>query len=166
MSAQDRAAAASFRKRDFRPFCTGLLSGTGRPRSAAHVRACDGKRQLWNKNFSAAQLPFNVPIHHLKIIPLSNSTGLENDTHYVVKKILSHCLSPSGAHEYLVKWKGYSDQTWEPQAHFDSNDSIRAYWKHTPTSALANPSSSLAEGNVVQKGPTPVRRSMRSRPRV
>jgi ribosomal protein L21E len=116
------------------------------------------------KNRVGDQLPFNVPIHHLKVIPPSSSTDSEDDAHYVVEKILKHRLTPSGAHEYLVKWKGYSDQSWEPQSSFDSNDPIRAYWKRSPASALADPSSSLAEGNVVQKeGSLPLRRSVRAR---
>src|SRR6202000_275107 len=37
---------------------------------------------------------------------------------YVVEKVLNHRLGPGGGMEYRVKWKGYKEETWEPQENF------------------------------------------------
>jgi transposase InsO family protein len=48
---------------------------------------------------------------------------------YVVEKILNHRQGPGGGMEYRVKWKGYKEETWEPQENFIERKCITDYWK-------------------------------------
>lgn len=54
----------------------------------------------------------------------------ESEEEYEVEKILAH-TKQQGKIFYLVKWKNYpdSENTWEPEACFNSRDLIKEYWK-------------------------------------
>lgn len=75
----------------------------------------------------------NVPRQQLKVIAsaavvdVSDLDALERT--YLVERIVDH-RGGEDDREYLVKWKGYSDRTWEPKANFagSADDAIREYW--------------------------------------
>jgi hypothetical protein len=64
-----------------------------------------------------------VPIDQLKI---ANDDVMDNV--YVVEDIMD-VRGEDGAHEYLVKWKGYEEQTWVKQHDFNDQAIIRNFWK-------------------------------------
>ena len=68
----------------------------------------------------------HVPADQLKII--SRSPKITDDNIYIVRKIVKHRGEP-GSYEYLVDWKGYSEQTWEPEANILDRDVVKSYWE-------------------------------------
>jgi hypothetical protein len=71
----------------------------------------------------------HVPADQLKVISRSPKV---NDDVYVVRKILNH-RGEAGCYEYLVDWKGYSEKTWEPEAHMLDHDVVKVYWDSLAT---------------------------------
>jgi hypothetical protein len=69
----------------------------------------------------------HVPIDQIKII--SKSARTKDDNTFAIQKILKHRGAP-GAYEYLVHWKGYSqdDSTWESPSQFNDDKCITTYW--------------------------------------
>jgi hypothetical protein len=60
-----------------------------------------------------------------------NESDLETAV-YEVQSIEGHRGSPNN-YEYLTKWKGYRQRTWEPATSFRDTALINDYWKsHTP----------------------------------
>ena len=58
----------------------------------------------------------------------SSSDPNFSDQVYEFDKILSHRKSLNG-YEYLVKWKGYAQPTWEPPSNFSDPSALSKYWK-------------------------------------
>jgi hypothetical protein len=95
------------------------------------------KRRLTNDNYEL-QLPERMRIHpvfHISLlIPTDNAVTRENitveDEEYEVDQILDKRIK-KGRTEYLVKWKGYSNEenTWEPTQNLHCPDKIREYHK-------------------------------------
>jgi len=67
----------------------------------------------------------HVPADQLKVI---SKAAKPTDDVYVVRKIIKHRGQP-GSYEYLIDWKGYSEQTWEPEANLLDVDVVKAYWE-------------------------------------
>jgi hypothetical protein len=67
----------------------------------------------------------HVPADQLKVI---SKAAKPTDDVYVVRKIIKHRGQP-GSYEYLIDWKGYSEQTWEPEANLLEVDVVKAYWE-------------------------------------
>ena len=78
--------------------------------------------QLWcHPVFNVSALKYNKIVHEGRTVePPPPITDLDGFQHYIVKKILSHCRR-RGKLQYLVKWIGYNDATWEPE-HFLKNE--------------------------------------------
>ena len=76
----------------------------------------------------------HVPIDQIKLI--SKTTRAKDADTYTVYKVLKHRGAP-GAYEYLIHWKGYSqdDSTWEPESHFNDDKCITKYWSSLNTSS-------------------------------
>ncbi|KAI9799674.1 MAG: hypothetical protein M1825_004409 [Sarcosagium campestre] len=58
----------------------------------------------------------------------------EGEEEYVVEKILKHAFFDKGVLKFLIKWKGYteeSDQTWEPESSLEggADDVLAAYYR-------------------------------------
>jgi len=68
----------------------------------------------------------HVPPDQIKIISKQPRPICEDV--FVVKKVVDHRGEP-GSYEYLVEWKGYEEQTWEPEDHFDDYAVIKRYWE-------------------------------------
>jgi hypothetical protein len=87
-------------------------------------------------------LPRNHPPSAL--ISLSTNPKFAQDS-YEVQAILDHRKAKNG-YEYLVRWAGYnpSDDSWEPESHFDSVGAINAYWNRRK--ALRPPSTASQAG--------------------
>ena len=49
------------------------------------------------------------------------------DELYEVDKIISH-KGVGKSIQYLVKWKGYTETTWEDTKNFNSDGCIKEYW--------------------------------------
>jgi hypothetical protein len=70
----------------------------------------------------------HIPPDQLKLVSKKpRAQDLEKNV-YVVEKILAHRGHP-GSFEYKVKWKGFSDITWEPASSFRDDSIISNYWK-------------------------------------
>ena len=54
-------------------------------------------------------------------------SGGEEDQEYVVESIVDCRAAAGSTMEYLVKWSGYMDTTWEPPAHLTGNSVFAAY---------------------------------------
>jgi hypothetical protein len=70
--------------------------------------------------------------------------------HYLVDRILNDRLLPDGATEYLVKWVGYAEPTWEHQDRFYDSAAISDYF-HTKDSIP-----SVLPPTLTSSTPTPV----------
>jgi hypothetical protein len=70
----------------------------------------------------------DVPTQQIKLISKSDTRD-EPSNAYVVEAIINHKGSAPN-YEYLVKWKGFSDDwnSWEPPSMFDSPDVVKQYW--------------------------------------
>jgi hypothetical protein len=54
---------------------------------------------------------------------------MDGEAYYIVEEILEERAKGSGK-QYLVKWEGYPDPTWEPASHLKGNDALRT-WRET-----------------------------------
>ena len=52
--------------------------------------------------------------------------------YYIVEKIVDHRLT-NRRHEYLTKWSGYKELTWEPKANIIHTDAFCAFEKARKT---------------------------------
>jgi hypothetical protein len=77
------------------------------------------------KDATGEELGRNFAPSQLKLV-LDDYDATET---YVVEKILNHRQGPGGGMEYRVKWKGYKEETWEPQENFIERKCITDYWK-------------------------------------
>lgn len=61
----------------------------------------------------------------------SSSSESSGSDHYVVEKIVDHKQQPNGGYSYLVKWKGWNEDSnsWVAQGDFDGLALINKYWK-------------------------------------
>ena len=75
----------------------------------------------------------NVPLQDLKVIsskPVVDLADLSSlDRTYLIERVIDH-RGPPSKYEFLVKWKGYEEKTWEPYANFSGvgEDALRDYW--------------------------------------
>ncbi|MCP3679180.1 MAG: hypothetical protein GY782_02515 [Gammaproteobacteria bacterium] len=71
-----------------------------------------------------------VPAARLKIIrgALDDKNKNPNTEVCEVDQIIGH-RGYAGARQYLVKWKGRDEKTWENEEDFQTHDVIRNYWK-------------------------------------
>ena len=109
----------------------------------ARNRPCSKLRPKWHGPFEVKEriganayrldLPFNLhchPVFNITALKRYNQTNIEGraveppppvldlDGHdrYIVERILDHRRNRRGI-QYLVKWMGYFDATWEPEAY-------------------------------------------------
>jgi hypothetical protein len=68
-----------------------------------------------------------VPADHIKLVSRVPLPKDEEEPIYVVRKVVNHRGTP-GNYEYLVDWKNYKEQTWEPESHFLDPDPVKDYW--------------------------------------
>jgi hypothetical protein len=67
----------------------------------------------------------HVPVDQLKLI--DRSGRFVDSNVFAVRKIVDHRGSP-GNYEFLVDWKGYKEQTWEPERNILDYDCVKDYW--------------------------------------
>jgi len=67
----------------------------------------------------------HVPPDQLKLVDRSGNYLADNI--YTVNKIVDHRGNP-GNYEFLVDWKGYKEQTWEPESNILDYDVVKQYW--------------------------------------
>jgi hypothetical protein len=55
----------------------------------------------------------------------------EGEQTYIVEKIKGH-VEKEGSLVYLVKWKGYKEETWEQESNFEEGEDLllAQYWKN------------------------------------
>jgi hypothetical protein len=68
-----------------------------------------------------------VTVDMLKILPLARKPENEDEKEFYVDKLLKHRIK-KGNYEYLVKWIGFDDPTWEPAENILDDNLIRKYW--------------------------------------
>lgn len=96
----------------------------------------------------------NVPRQQLKLISSSALADLSDldalERTYLVERVVDH-RGGEDDREYLVKWKGYADKTWEPKANFAgfSDAAVRDYWATRKSAA----STSVVESEVKVTAP-------------
>ena len=96
---------------------------------------------------TGTQLNRTIPIDHIKIIddkssrgrkdshksPINPSTNSnDHNSHYEVLGIVKHRVNKNNkGHDYLVRWKGYTeaDDSWVSEEDFDDIAIIKRYWK-------------------------------------
>lgn len=66
-----------------------------------------------------------VPIDQMK----KTSPNLEMETIYQVEKVLDHRERDDGGREFLTKWHGYDEPTWNREEDFLDTQVIQNYWK-------------------------------------
>jgi hypothetical protein len=66
-----------------------------------------------------------VPRDQIKIVP--NEVEDDEGSDYEVEQILNH-REVNGKMEYLIKWKGYDEETWEPEQNLHDDDTKKRYW--------------------------------------
>ena len=112
------------RENKFEPKYVGPYVIVRRARNGAYVL----------KDVDGDILDRHVPIDQIKLI--SKTTRAKDADTYTVYKVLKHRGAP-GAYEYLIHWKGYSqdDSTWEPESHFNDDKCITKYWSSLNTSS-------------------------------
>ena len=66
----------------------------------------------------------HVPLDQLKLLSKQQQN---NNNIFEVQSIMNH-KGMDGDYQYLVKWKGYDEPTWEPQANFLDHTVIKKYW--------------------------------------
>jgi hypothetical protein len=76
----------------------------------------DGTGALLGRNYAPSQLKLVLDDY-------------EDTVTYEVEQILDHRDAPRGGVEYYVKWKGYTEQTWEPEENFVERKCLTDYWK-------------------------------------
>ena len=86
----------------------------------------DGKTpngNYWLKNAQDERLKQSFPLSRLKLV--NNEVELEE--HWEVERIINH-RKRNGEMQYLTKWKGFDETTWEPESNFDTTEIIEEYW--------------------------------------
>jgi transposase InsO family protein len=69
----------------------------------------------------------SIPPDQLKLLSKKPREEDKENTVYEVERIVDHRGEP-GNYEYKVKWKYYSQLTWEPEENFRDVATIRDYW--------------------------------------
>jgi transposase InsO family protein len=111
------------RKDKFEPKYIGPYTIVRRARGGAYVL----------KDATGDLLDRHVPADKMKLIAKSKRRVDVDTPIYQINKIISHRGNP-GHYEYLVDWKGYSqdEQTWEPESSFLDHSVIQTYWRENP----------------------------------
>ena len=78
------------------------------------------------KDATGDLLDRHVPVDQMKI-QLKINKHNHNDI-YLIKKIIKHRGSP-GNYEFLVDWKHFKEQTWEPEENILDYEEVKKYWK-------------------------------------
>ena len=76
------------------------------------------------RDAAGEELDRPVPRDQIKIVP--DEVEDEGDD-YEVEQILNH-REVNGKTEYLIKWKGYMEETWEPEKNLHDDDTKKRYW--------------------------------------
>ena len=69
----------------------------------------------------------HVPADQLKLLTKAARKKDTAQPVYEVERVRDH-RGDAGSYQYLVKWKGYDEETWEPQSSFLDDKVIQAYW--------------------------------------
>jgi hypothetical protein len=91
------------------------------------------------KDLTGDLLDRHVPIDQIKILQKTKRRKKdEEQPFYEVSKVLNHRGEP-GNYEYLIQWKGYSDDenTWEPSSSFADVSIIHDYWRRVASGPAA-----------------------------
>ena len=70
----------------------------------------------------------HVTADQLKLLTKTSRKKDIDEPIYEVERVKDHKGNP-GSYQYLVKWKGYEEETWEPQSNFLDDKVIQGYWK-------------------------------------
>ena len=77
------------------------------------------------KNLLGHEMAGNYPRNRLKVV---STTYKPEEEVFEVERILEH-QKRGREHDFLVKWRGYPEPSWIPEAHFVNNIPINNYWK-------------------------------------
>jgi hypothetical protein len=86
------------------------------------------------KHLRGEPLDRRVPPDQMKLLHRSARKKDTDEPVFDIDLIIDHRGKP-GQYEYLIKWKGYSDEdnTWEPAVNFLDDKCIQDYWKSQNT---------------------------------
>jgi hypothetical protein len=77
------------------------------------------------KDAAGEELDRPVPRDQLKIVP--DEVYDDEGCNYEVDQIVNH-REINGKMEYLIKWTGYDEETWEPEENVHDEDTKKRYW--------------------------------------
>ena len=101
----------------------------------------------------------NVPVQQLKLIAaagLADVSDLDSLSRtYLVERVVDH-RGGEGQREYLVKWRGYEDRTWEPHTNFSgtADAAIREYWSTRDAAGVSPADSAPVDAPVAVPAPS------------
>jgi hypothetical protein len=90
-----------------------------------------------------------TPVSQLRLISYENNISPDS---FEVEKLVGH-RTTNGKREYLIKWKGFSEEsnTWTPEADVDTMQCIVEYWDNVRrTSPLVAPPSRRPRGRDLE----------------
>ena len=98
------------------------ISKTGKLETPAlrplHVLKTDGRAVVTQRNQDVERINADRITYAPPEAFAPTSDDIDKNTEgptYVVYRLLEHRIKPDGTLEFLVKWYGYTEQTWEPR---------------------------------------------------
>jgi len=108
-----------------------------RARKLKHIKYHEDKKayKLWDPEDREIRVSRDVTFD--ESVVFNHIPAITNDDYdeYLVDSILDERVNIDGSKEYLVKWTGYEETTWEPREHLIDCEALDQWEKQHPESA-------------------------------